>query len=91
MLIIKLFHISITQRMGKMEKLGNINKFTFALNSVCILSPATVLAEIDWRDMQPLRPVKLDGGQTYDNLTDELEMDQLSVVGLQGCRIYLMA
>ncbi|MYM59963.1 hypothetical protein GTG28_12075 [Vibrio sp. OCN044] len=68
-----------------MEKLGNINKFTLALSSVCILSPATVLAEIDWRGYATIAAGKtFDGGQTYDNLTDQLEMDQLSVVGLQG-------
>ena len=52
---------------------------------MCILSPATVLAEIDWRGYATIAAGKtFDGGQTYDNLTDELEMDQLSVVGLQG-------
>jgi len=68
-----------------MEKLGNMNKLTLALSTVCILYPATVFAEIDWRGYATIAAGKtFDGGTSYDTLTDELEVDNLSVVGLQG-------
>ncbi|GLT17933.1 hypothetical protein GCM10007938_17110 [Vibrio zhanjiangensis] len=68
-----------------MRKLGKMNKLTLALSSVCILCPVSVNAEIDWRGYATIAGGKtFDGGTSYDKVTDQLRVDRMSLLGLQG-------
>ena len=68
-----------------MEKLGNINKSHLsAQQCVHLLAQRQCSLRLIGEYATIAAGKTFDGGQTYDNLTDELEMDQLSVVGLQG-------
>ncbi|MDN3610012.1 porin [Vibrio ostreicida] len=67
-----------------MIQLGKTNKITLVLSSVCLIYSDLALAEIDWRGYATIAGGRTFENRDYDTLTDELRIDKLSVVGLQG-------